>query len=313
MNDKSAPLWAYELRPPGKTKLELEILLMQKMLSDLQINDGFYQTFESKTQENGIVVLGGAFTSGGASRVFHDLWRLGWVTLSDQTDRLDSEWGDKLERDSSFINDLSEECAHELLSWFVRGNKWVDGFFGMHAAKGNVSAVLNRILILKLAKCRAATTPNELDVNPLALREDLVRSALWWQRACGVAPHITTAISEFDASRLVGMPFLKYSAHMQEKTFVSRGSDFVFNKVRYQVKANRPSGKPGSFVTRVPKASNYDWDRLIWILYDRWYEPKEAWLWDVDEYRRAFEGKKFLTPQDYRKGIQLEVAKIKFI
>ena len=47
------------------------------------------------------------------------------------------------------------------------------------------------------------------------------------------------------------------------RTAVTRGCDFILNELRYQVKANRPSGKRGSFVTLVGKASNYDWDRLI--------------------------------------------------
>ena len=309
MNEELCPLWNHELKPPGKTKLELEILILEKMIAELETDDGFYETYDSKTKDDGVVVLGGAFTGGGAHRVFHDIWKIGWVTLSDQTERLDSEWGDRLEADPMFIQDLPENLAHELLSWFVRGNKWSDGFFGWHAAKGNVSAVLSRLLLLKQMKCDACTGPYEVD--PSALREDLVRSALWWQRACGVAPHITSAISEFDASRLVGMPFLKYSTYMQDKTFVSPGADFVFNKVRYQIKANRPSGKPGSVVTRVGKANNYDWDQLIWILYDQWYEPQEAWLWHVDAYRREFDQKKLLGPKDYRSGIKLEVSKIK--
>src|SRR5207247_7547682 len=39
------------------------------------------------------------------------------------------------------------------------------------------------------------------------------------------------------------------------------------NGLRYQIKACRPSGKPGSFITWVPKATNYEWDRLVWLLY----------------------------------------------
>ena len=76
----------------------------------------------------------------------------------------------------------------------------------------------------------------------------------------------------------------------------------VYKNVRYQVKANRPSGKKGSFVTMVPKASNYEWDRLIWLLYDKNYVMQEAWEWHVEDYRMAFENKKRLSPQDYRKG-----------
>ena len=100
------------------------------------------------------------------------------------------------------------------------------------------------------------------------LRDKLVEIALQWQERFGVAPSITSAISEYDAAILVGMPESIYSEYMQDKTAVSKGADFVFNNIRYQVKANRPSGKRGSFVTMVPKVSNYEWDKLIWILYD---------------------------------------------
>ena len=59
---------------------------------------------------------------------------------------------------------------------------------------------------------------------------------------------------------------------MQDRTAVAKGLDFEWSGCRYQVKANRPSGKPGSRVTLVPKPKNYDWDRLIWILYNVDYE-----------------------------------------
>ena len=71
---------------------------------------------------------------------------------------------------------------------------------------------------------------------------------------------------------------------MQDKTAVAKGADFECRKIRYQVKANRPSGKPGSRVTMVPKATNYDWDRLIWILYDEKFNMLEAWEWEVWEW-----------------------------
>ena len=103
------------------------------------------------------------------------------------------------------------------------------------------------------------------------LRNKLVEIALQWQERYGVAPSITSTISEYDAAMLVGMSENDYSAYMKDKTAVNKGSDFVFNNTRYQIKANRPSGKKGSFVTMVPKAANYEWDRLIWILYDKNY------------------------------------------
>lgn len=75
--------------------------------------------------------------------------------------------------------------------------------------------------------------------------------------------------------------------------------------IRYQVKANRPSGKPGSFVTLVAKASNFEWDRLIWILYDREYNLLEAYQWNVEDYKRASENIKRLSPADMREGTSL--------
>ena len=111
----------------------------------------------------------------------------------------------------------------------------------------------------------------------MSLRNKLVDTALQWQERFGVAPSITSAISEYDAALLVGMTENEYSDYMQDKTAVSKGADFIFNKTRYQVKANRPSGKKGSFVTMVPKATNYEWDKLIWILYDKNYVMQEAW------------------------------------
>ena len=112
--------------------------------------------------------------------------------------------------------------------------------------------------------------------------------ALQWQERYGVAPSITSTISEYDAAMLVGMSENDYSAYMKDKTAVNKGSDFVFNNTRYQVKANRPSGKKGSFVTMVPKAANYEWDRLIWILYDKNYVIQEAWEWGVEEYKDGY-------------------------
>jgi hypothetical protein len=101
---------------------------------------------------------------------------------------------------------------------------------------------------------------------------------------------------------LIGMPENEYSEYMKDKTAVSKGVDFVFKNTRYQVKANRPSGKKGSPVTMVPKASNYEWDKLIWILYDKNYVMQEAWEWCVKDYRLAFESIKRLSPNHYRKG-----------
>ncbi len=134
------------------------------------------------------------------------------------------------------------------------------------------------------------------------LRKKLIDVALEWQERFGVSPQITTPISEYNAAMLVGMSEDEYSDYMQDKTAVNKGSDFVFKGIRYQVKGNRPSGKPGSFITMVPKATNYDWDKLIWVLYDKNYVIQEAWEWDMQAYEQAFHDIKRLSPKDYRQG-----------
>ncbi len=134
------------------------------------------------------------------------------------------------------------------------------------------------------------------------LREELIKIALQWQERFGVAPSITSAISEYDAAMLVGMSESEYSDYMKDKTAVSKGSDFAFNNIRYQVKANRPSGKPGSFVTKVPKATNYDWDKLVWILYDKYYVMQEAWEWNAEDYKALFDKLSRISPDHYRRG-----------
>ena len=143
----------------------------------------------------------------------------------------------------------------------------------------------------------------------MTLRNKLVDLALEWQGNFGVAPSITSAISEYDAAMLIGMLESEYSDYMKDKTAVSKGADFVYKNTRYQVKANRPSGKKGSFVTMAPKASNYEWDKLIWILYDSKYEIQEAWEWSVHDYQNAFDNIKRLSPNDYRKGQCLYLKK----
>ena len=137
------------------------------------------------------------------------------------------------------------------------------------------------------------------------LRDQLVKATLDWERAFGNAPAITSAVSELDAAILLGMPLQSYSESMQGSTAVQKGFDFKHNGARYQVKACRPSGKKGSFVTRVPKASNYDWDFLIWILYNPAYEVQEAWQWDVATYTEAFDSIKRLSPAHLRQGKKL--------
>ena len=137
------------------------------------------------------------------------------------------------------------------------------------------------------------------------LREQLVKAALAWERAFGNAPLITTVLSEYDAAKLLGCSLEVYSTSMQGLSAVQKGHDFIFNGLRYQVKGNRPSGKRGSFVTWVPKATNYHWDYLIWVLYNSQYEIQEAWQWEVRAYVEAFDTVKRLSPAHLRLGKRL--------
>lgn len=137
------------------------------------------------------------------------------------------------------------------------------------------------------------------------LRNRLVETALEWERAFGNAPAITTALSEYDAAILVGLSEDEYAQSMQGATAVQRGFDFRHQGQRYQVKGNRPSGKPGSKVSWVPKATNYDWDYLVWLLYNPRYEIVEAWLWDVAAYKAAFHETTRLSPVHMRTGVCL--------
>ena len=138
------------------------------------------------------------------------------------------------------------------------------------------------------------------------LRQQLISIALEWQKRFGVAPAITSALSEYDAAILVGCPEEEYSYYMQDKTAVSKGADFIHDGIKYQVKANRPSGKPGSPVTKVAMANNYEWDYLIWIHYTTDYEVKEAWLWKVEDYIRDFDSLSRLSPKHMRMGTRLK-------
>lgn len=137
------------------------------------------------------------------------------------------------------------------------------------------------------------------------LRSELIELCLQWQKKYGLSPAITCAISELDAALLVGMSENEYSIFMQDRTAVSRGYDFIHNRIKYQIKAHRPSGKIGSKITNAGKAKNYDWDKLIWIRYDYSFNIQEAWCWERDAYFKNFDAKGRISPQDMRQGLKL--------
>ncbi|NGX16152.1 hypothetical protein G6032_07240 [Wenzhouxiangella sp. XN24] len=137
------------------------------------------------------------------------------------------------------------------------------------------------------------------------LRQALVATALAWEHRTQVAPRITSELSEYDAACLVGIESGLIPKAFEGMTAVTKGYDFKWNGLRYQVKANRPSGKKGSFVTMVGKANNFYWDVLVWILYDKEWRVCEAWSWHVADYRQAFEHQMKLTPDDMRRGTKI--------
>lgn len=137
------------------------------------------------------------------------------------------------------------------------------------------------------------------------VRTELVRVALEWENSFTVMPQITSAISEYDAAMLLGMSSTDYAKAMHGRTSISKGYDFSWNLLRYQVKACRPSGKRGSRITWVPSVRNYEFDRLIYIQYFLDFSMQEAWIWDVASYRTCFELRKRLSPQDMRGGMPL--------
>ncbi len=60
------------------------------------------------------------------------------------------------------------------------------------------------------------------------LRDQLVNLAIKWQQQFGVAPAITSAISEYDATMFIGMSEENYFLYMQDKTAVMREHDFIY-------------------------------------------------------------------------------------
>ena len=148
----------------------------------------------------------------------------------------------------------------------------------------------------------------KIDVSRLEddqLRDLLVQISLEWERRFAVAPQITASIAEYDAAKLVGTSLRIGKGRKESDTAVTKGVDFRIGNIFYQVKSNRPSGKPRSKVTLVGKATSFDWHKLVWILYDQEYNIEEAWEFTRNKYRQLFELKKRISPEDMRKGTKL--------
>jgi len=143
----------------------------------------------------------------------------------------------------------------------------------------------------------------------MTIRDTLVQTVLKWEETFGFFPGqagITAAISEYDAARKLGLNEVDYQASIPDRTAVSRGYDFIFRNERIQVKANRPSRRPGSAVWNVGKKVKTDgWDILIYILYDEDYVIQKAYKFKSDEYQRMFSDKTSLRLEDMRQGTSL--------
>jgi hypothetical protein len=137
-----------------------------------------------------------------------------------------------------------------------------------------------------------------------SLRDHLCENAVKWQEKYRVAPNIISAISEFDAARLVGMSEEEYAERERGRT---SAAGFIFREMRYQVLGTRREGireRPESIVIH-KRPSNYDWDYLIWIRYNKSYVIQEAWRWDVVLYTEYFNQNDRMTLNDMRLGENL--------
>ncbi len=132
---------------------------------------------------------------------------------------------------------------------------------------------------------------------------------LRWEDTFGYFPGqagAMAAVSEYDVAMLLGYSESEYINCLRGRTAVSRGCDFLFQGRRIEVKANRPSGKPGSAVWNAgPKVKSISWDSLIYVLYGQDYEMLEAWKFTPELYERLFAGKSKLSLDDMRKGMLL--------
>lgn len=131
-------------------------------------------------------------------------------------------------------------------------------------------------------------------------RTILVETALSWEKRYGVMPAITSAVSEYDAARMIGISGKEIERIFQTQTAVTRGYDFIWNDVKYQIKANRPSGKKGSIVTMISKPRNYDWDNLIWLLYDKEFNVMEGLLFSQQNFKSEFDTLNIVRPVHLR-------------
>jgi hypothetical protein len=140
----------------------------------------------------------------------------------------------------------------------------------------------------------------------MTIRDRLVQTILKWEEKFGFFPGqagITAAVSEYDTAMRLGLNEDQYRGSIMGRSSVGRGYDFKFKDKKIQVKANRPSGRPGSDIWNAgPKVRTDRWDILIYILYHKNYVIQEAYWFDCDEYERMFLNEKKLRLDDMEEG-----------
>src|SRR5438552_17474728 len=149
------------------------------------------------------------------------------------------------------------------------------------------------------------STVDASTVTADTLRTTLVALVPEWEKRYGVAPFITAAVSEHDAARLVGHTPETFSLDCVGRTAVTRGTDFVATVFGIRSKLVGLAEDPVRSFTWVPKATNYEWDRLVWLLYDREFQLLEAWKWCVADFQSSFDTIKRLSPAHMRTGRRL--------
>ena len=73
----------------------------------------------------------------------------------------------------------------------------------------------------------------------IKLRDKLADIALQWQASFGVAPSITSSISEYDAAMLIGMSEKEYSNYMRDKTAFSAATITSFFLITLRLGSRR--------------------------------------------------------------------------
>jgi hypothetical protein len=141
-------------------------------------------------------------------------------------------------------------------------------------------------------------------MNVESLRDRLCEVASKWEEKYRARLSIISAIAEFDAARIIGLSEEEYVERERGGRF---SSGFIFREMRYRVMGTQRKElgeRPGSTVIH-KKPTNYDWDYLIWIRYNKLFVIEEVWRWNVVAYKEYFHQRDSMTLNDMRLGENL--------